>query len=86
MTNYFTIAFAKIGYNYQTDELAYSNVSELHTYNSVDAFRNAWYNFLETHEGAWYWVLHNGKLIISGALDPTDEERLIENISGFYKE
>lgn len=86
MADYFTIAFAKIGYNYQTDELSYGNVDQIYTYRSVSAFKTAWYKFLETHEGAWYWVLYNGNMIISGALDPSDEERLKESIPGFYKE
>jgi len=81
----FVIAFAVDDSDFWTDDFDGRGVKDFFAYHSAEALIAGWYKLLETHEGDWYWILHDGDLQLSGAFDPTDDERF-DDMFAYLKE
>lgn len=57
-----------------TDNWEEKNVLHIEGFNTPEEFMTAWRKAVENPKGMWYWVVHNGICICSGACDPMDEE------------
>ena len=69
--NKIMIAVLSDGIHPYPEEYTGDNLKEQYVFDTPQEFIKKWY---ELDEGAWYWVLVNGKVICSGAVDPDDIE------------
>lgn len=57
---------------YFSDEFPGKSIKEYREYNNLYDFINAWKRLKDNPRSQWYWILHNGETIISGAIDSDD--------------
>lgn len=50
------------------------NIHGYYAFDSVEEFLQKWKDFVDEPYGMWYWVIDEGKVICSGAVDPYDIE------------
>lgn len=65
-------------YKYFTDEFEGKNIWNYWVFDTPEEFIKKWKEDLGKPRGMWYWVLHEGKCICSGACDPGDIEQFEE--------
>ena len=49
-----------------------------YTFDTVEELARAWHEMVEEPDGSWYFIVHHGDTIISGACDEGDEEYLAD--------
>ena len=74
----YSIIFTTDDYDSEKNELSARYVKEIYDYLNYEDFRKGWFELLSTREGDWYWIVRNGKVILSGAFDPQDADYLFE--------
>lgn len=58
------------------------NIHGYYAFDSVEAFLQKWKEFCDEPYGMWYWVIDEGTVVCSGAVDPGDIE-IFEDHWGF---
>lgn len=66
-------------YKYFTDEFEGKNIWNYWVFDTYEEFIEKWKEIVGKPYGMWYWVLHEGKCICSGACDPGDLEQFEEH-------
>lgn len=65
-------------YVYFTEEFTGKGLVAVYGCTNVKDFFSLMEHLIEYPDGMWYWVLHEGKCICSGACDPYDMESFEE--------
>jgi hypothetical protein len=69
--------------NFTDDFKDTATIRTYYTFDSVAEFAAAWRKMVEDPDGMWYFVLYDGKLYVSGACDPYDEDYFKEAMEGW---
>ena len=72
-------------YIYFTEDFTGKGLTAVYGCSDLKDFFNLMNHLIEYPDGMWYWVLHEGKCICSGACDPDDME-IFENYFDITRE